>query len=262
MSVSYDRVNWADYPATTTPVNATNLNKMDKGIADLTREVNSVESDMSDLNSSLDNIDVRYTSANGAEWSPRGAGTWRPFSSYIARKMAYSLGRSTSIVLPRKATYLVTWANPANLQFSGNDIIVDENYGWYHTGPGMAYGEGLAIITSSKDNATVNVTGWSGSYGGVIFVLELESGFTIKDSYDMSASMTLPNGTYVVVGLGGHPTLDETNAVYKYQLGLLSGNSGSGDFVYGCTIFYCMEVYNSPVTFTNYTSVSKVFRIK
>ncbi len=165
-------------------------------------------------------------------------------------------------MLPRKATYLVTWANPANLQFSGNDITVDENYGWFHTGAGSAYGEGFAIITATKDNATVTVTGWSGNYGGEIFVLELNSGITIKAAYDISASMTLPNGTYIVVGLGGHPALDETNAVYKYQLGLLSGNVASSAFVYGYAVFYCMEVYSSPVTFTNYTSVSKVFRIK
>lgn len=82
MSVSYNRVNWADYPATTTPVNATNLNKMDKGIADLTREVNSVESSVSNLNSSLRDIDLRYNATDAVpEWKERGADTWRPFSS-------------------------------------------------------------------------------------------------------------------------------------------------------------------------------------
>lgn len=33
--MSYTRVNWKDYPNKTTPTNAENLNKMDKGIADL-----------------------------------------------------------------------------------------------------------------------------------------------------------------------------------------------------------------------------------
>lgn len=40
--VSYSRVNWADSPSTTTPINAENLNKMDKGISDCATEINSL----------------------------------------------------------------------------------------------------------------------------------------------------------------------------------------------------------------------------
>lgn len=38
--VTYNRVNWEDTPSTNTPVNATNLNKMDKGISDCAAAVN------------------------------------------------------------------------------------------------------------------------------------------------------------------------------------------------------------------------------
>lgn len=38
--VTYNRVNWKDTPSIETPINATNLNKMDKGIADVTAAVN------------------------------------------------------------------------------------------------------------------------------------------------------------------------------------------------------------------------------
>lgn len=38
--VTYNRVNWKDTPSTETPINATNLNKMDKGIADVAAAVN------------------------------------------------------------------------------------------------------------------------------------------------------------------------------------------------------------------------------
>ena len=38
--VTYNRVNWKDTTSTETPINATNLNKMDKGIADVTAAVN------------------------------------------------------------------------------------------------------------------------------------------------------------------------------------------------------------------------------
>lgn len=38
--VTYNRVNWKDTPSTETPINATNLNKMDKGISDVAAAVN------------------------------------------------------------------------------------------------------------------------------------------------------------------------------------------------------------------------------
>jgi hypothetical protein len=37
--MAYTRVNWEDLPSTNTPINATNLNKMDKGIKDLEGEI-------------------------------------------------------------------------------------------------------------------------------------------------------------------------------------------------------------------------------
>ncbi|WP_458457437.1 hypothetical protein [Pseudobutyrivibrio sp.] len=39
-NVTYERVNWEDSPSENTPVNGTNLNKMDKGIADCAAAVN------------------------------------------------------------------------------------------------------------------------------------------------------------------------------------------------------------------------------
>ena len=38
--MAYTRVNWENLPSTNTPVNATNLNKMDKGIKDLDTKIN------------------------------------------------------------------------------------------------------------------------------------------------------------------------------------------------------------------------------
>lgn len=43
MAKLYSRINWVDYPSVTTPMNATNLNKMDKGIDDLDTKVNSLD---------------------------------------------------------------------------------------------------------------------------------------------------------------------------------------------------------------------------
>lgn len=38
--VSYSRVNWENSPSTKTKLNATNLNKMDKGISDVVQATN------------------------------------------------------------------------------------------------------------------------------------------------------------------------------------------------------------------------------
>ena len=43
MAVNYTRVNWENLPSENTPISAGNLNKMDKGIDDLTTVVNSIE---------------------------------------------------------------------------------------------------------------------------------------------------------------------------------------------------------------------------
>lgn len=56
MSVDYTRINFADYPSTTTPLNAENLNKMDKGIADLVEQSNGQEEDIAEIKGSLSEL--------------------------------------------------------------------------------------------------------------------------------------------------------------------------------------------------------------
>ena len=131
MSVSYKRVNWADYPATTTPVNATNLNKMDKGIADLTSEVNSVASDMSNLNSSLQDsmggTSDKFqfaTDGNGNYGYVKkvsGADTFFPFSGKLKGWATIASGTSNSTVVLREH-----WMNPSG-EIEYQDITVPLN---------------------------------------------------------------------------------------------------------------------------------------
>ena len=51
--MSYERVNWTDYPSTTTPISAENLNIMDEGIANNAADISDIQEDISDINSSL-----------------------------------------------------------------------------------------------------------------------------------------------------------------------------------------------------------------
>ena len=54
----YTRVNWEDLPSTNTPINATNLNKMDEGIKDL-------ENDITNLENNITNNYVKKTRYDG-----------------------------------------------------------------------------------------------------------------------------------------------------------------------------------------------------
>ena len=55
-NVTYERVNWEDSPSENTPINQTNLNKMDKGIADCAAAVNDAQADIEDLNTETEQI--------------------------------------------------------------------------------------------------------------------------------------------------------------------------------------------------------------
>ena len=59
----YPRVNWADYPSTSTPFTAANLNKMDKGIDDIDDRVVSVMEDIEDEKAAHDLVLVQTLTA-------------------------------------------------------------------------------------------------------------------------------------------------------------------------------------------------------
>lgn len=55
--MEYNRVNWKDYPDTTTKLNAENLNKMDEGIA-------AAKEAIDEINSNLESLSSFYVDAN------------------------------------------------------------------------------------------------------------------------------------------------------------------------------------------------------
>lgn len=60
---TYTRVNFQNYPSTSTPLNATNLNKMDKGIDDLDDEVVTVKNAIENMSFDADSISYDNTSS-------------------------------------------------------------------------------------------------------------------------------------------------------------------------------------------------------
>lgn len=57
----YNPINFVDLPSETTPIDAVNLNKMDKQIKRLTTASNSLEEDLSDVNNSVSTMTDAYT---------------------------------------------------------------------------------------------------------------------------------------------------------------------------------------------------------
>lgn len=85
------------------------------------------------LNNSLNGIDIRYTAANGAEWSPRGAGTWSPFSGTIKALVMYDKSPEQCILIDENGT--ITTGTTLSALLSDSDLFratysTDGRYGW------------------------------------------------------------------------------------------------------------------------------------
>ena len=81
-----------------------------------------ISSGLTQLNSSLQDIDLRYTSANGAEWSERGADTWHPFSGafqsvicIFGSLQAWASNGITVHILNADGTYYTKHDSPQNV---------------------------------------------------------------------------------------------------------------------------------------------------
>ena len=69
----YTRINFQNYPSTSTPLNATNLNKMDKGIDDLDDEVVAVKNSIENLSFDADAISYDNTQSGLQATDVQGA---------------------------------------------------------------------------------------------------------------------------------------------------------------------------------------------
>ena len=70
---TYTKVNFQNYPSTSTPLNATNLNKMDKGIDDLDDEVVAVKNTIENMSFDADAISYNNTQSGLQATDVQGA---------------------------------------------------------------------------------------------------------------------------------------------------------------------------------------------
>lgn len=160
-----------------------------------------VGSELYALNSSLSDIDIRYTTANGAEWSPRGAGTWSPFNSNPLHWIAgYKNGGSGSMTLPNGKYLLVesTYdSGIAAVTVTGDAQLVSS------TNLGTVSVQGSARYTLIAWEIEVNGSGGSGTFS-VSFSTNTYGGFGLWkiDSNLQSATLLntpLSKGKYCMV---------------------------------------------------------------
>ena len=62
--MAYKKVGWKDYPDTTTPVNATNLNQMDEGIAAVDQELTTQKETATDMQDTIDQLNTGLSELN------------------------------------------------------------------------------------------------------------------------------------------------------------------------------------------------------
>lgn len=65
--MEYNRVNWKDYPDTTTKLNAENLNKMDEGIAAAKAAIDEINSNLESLSSFYIDADSQLLTISGID---------------------------------------------------------------------------------------------------------------------------------------------------------------------------------------------------
>ena len=62
--MAYKKVGWKDYPDTTTPVNATNLNQMDEGLAAVDQELTTQKENATDMQDTIDQLNTGLSELN------------------------------------------------------------------------------------------------------------------------------------------------------------------------------------------------------
>lgn len=135
-----------------------------------------VQEAVDELAGAVDDIDIRYTAANGAEWSPRGAGTWNPFSSSLdLSKIDYISGTtdlSHTLTNRTVGENLILFVNGNNFFTSANfettatgATIVDEIYSYDETPTGYFQSSKAVLLKVTNSNVTITTTFSSTSAG-------------------------------------------------------------------------------------------------
>ena len=119
--MAYTRVNWENLPSTNTPVNATNLNKMDAGIKDL-------DNGQTSLQTQINNLPKRVRKTWGTSMS---------FEMVSGQHALVMIGNSDCLMIWMAGdgmNFTRILGNSANVTSSGNTITITRTGGSSFTG--------------------------------------------------------------------------------------------------------------------------------
>ena len=145
--MAYERVNWENLPSTKTPVNADNLNKMDKGIKDLETE----------LSKKANSADV-YTKTEIDKIKTEGLSFTNPEKIKEGNATSVKVGRLVFIVGNFVPNTKVN-GNLINLKYK--PIYGDKFWGVLHNHNGISAATFHCFVNNSGN------TTWLSSYGDI-----------------------------------------------------------------------------------------------
>lgn len=130
-NINYARINWKDYPDTDTPINATNLNKMDKAISDVVANMNA---NGNTFDFAYDNTSQRYGYNIGGTFNPfktAHTGTYTPTSRSASLDMGedhtYRYVNTNSVPNSNSSTFNATTNGTHDMGATNNYRYVTVN---------------------------------------------------------------------------------------------------------------------------------------
>ena len=204
--VTYNRVNWEDSPSTNTPITASNLNVMDKGISDCAAAVNGC------FQSASNGKALIAAALTGKGQSSTSADTFAQMAAKIGNLMAVPTAKKTitangsdidvtnygkvDVAVPENGTAqysAVTYPSEASftLNHKTNRIYVISNI-WQYT----------PILKVNGIQKTLTDVGYIGEFysGHGVWLLYCDGDFKIGDI--ISATTGYPNPIYSITIIG------------------------------------------------------------
>ena len=211
--VSYTRVNWEDSPSTNTPINAANLNVMDKGISDCALEIsnrqpktdNNLDTTNKTITGAINEINASLSSLTEQKGSKAGAGSTTVSLDISQYKKILCIAKKSGVIIAEKII-------PTSL-LATNDIIplgyvapvIGTSTPLYSGKPedtNMTNGTQLGVYSGTARSLFYNSSGTSAasdkSWG---LAADISKNTNVKITYNGNNSFTLTSVSGVTVYL-------------------------------------------------------------
>lgn len=135
--MAYTRVNWINYPKLDTPINATNLNKMDKGIYDNSISIDNLSTSLNDVKG-----EVLFSSESGNAEAfdlSQSSENYYIFDIFaktnndeiISQRVIYPNGKDVLLIATRFQANNDFWIKCASININNKHITFNSNVQYY-----------------------------------------------------------------------------------------------------------------------------------